>query len=198
MVMRVAPIPYGIFYVLYWSILFIWFLKSSNIEKPFLYLTVKLCCFLKVLFIQFVNLWSNCHNVGASYNNDDVIMQPIGMSFALRFCINVVLQCTTSRFYKSQFPQSLNMFVCNNACLPHIYCLNWEPYFFQQVKFIVDCFHWPGQPVGFSMVYFLDIIYADRDKLTRVLMNRQILDYRKLIDSWHTAINLISNFKRHG
>ena len=57
--------------------------------------------------------------------------------------------------FRHRFLRPPQVIVYDNACKLHQYCLNREPYFFQNTLFVVDRFHWRGH-VGCSSGYCLD------------------------------------------
>ena len=57
--------------------------------------------------------------------------------------------------FRSRFPAPPETIIYDNACKLHQYCLNREPAFFRNTKFLVDRFHWKGH-IGCSGGYSLD------------------------------------------
>jgi hypothetical protein len=46
--------------------------------------------------------------------------------------------------------------IYDNSCRLHEYCLNRDPTFFKNTKFVVDKFHWKNH----SGTYMLDIVFS--------------------------------------
>jgi hypothetical protein len=54
----------------------------------------------------------------------------------------------------TRFARAPKLIIYDNACNLHTYCLNREPLFFKETRFLVDRFHWPNH-TGCSAAYEL-------------------------------------------
>lgn len=87
------------------------------------------------------------------------------------------------------------MIIYDNACRPHTYCLNQEPEFFQNTRFLVDQLHWRGH-VGCSRSYCHDV-YTDRKvKVINSLVYEQANSVVQKICG-QLAYMSIDNYKLH-
>lgn len=75
--------------------------------------------------------------------------------------------------FQSCFPAPPKTIICDKACKLHQYCLNREPSFLSNTKFLVDRFHWKGH-IGCSAGYSLDAYKHSRFKEINSQVNEQV------------------------
>ena len=74
--------------------------------------------------------------------------------------------------FRSRFPAPPKTIIYVNVCKLHQYCLNREPAFFSNTKFLVDRFHWKGH-IGYSAGYSLDAYKHSKFKEIKSQVNEQ-------------------------
>ena len=74
--------------------------------------------------------------------------------------------------FRSRFPAPPKTIIYVNVCKLHQYCLNREPAFFSNTKFLVDRFHWKGH-IDCSTGYSLDAYKHSKFKEINSQVNEQ-------------------------
>lgn len=74
--------------------------------------------------------------------------------------------------FRSRFLAPPKTIIYDNACKLHQYCLNREPAFFSNTKFLVDRFHWKGH-IGCSGGYSLDVYKHSKIREINSQVNEQ-------------------------
>ena len=75
--------------------------------------------------------------------------------------------------FKTRFQTAPKMIIYDNCCKLHAYCLNREPVFFQNTRFLVDRFHWHGH-IGCSKGYCLDSYKKIDTRVINSQVNEQV------------------------